>query len=106
VRRAAIELVALPVLGRAVSLLAVAPAVAEDGEAARVSLLGVARGVGARARVIEKDARLVGGPRVVDAVEDEVGARELLAVDRNVQWVGAKAPHRRVSTPADALATA
>jgi hypothetical protein len=84
----------------------VAAAVAEDREAARVPLLDLARGVGVGARVVEEDARLVGRPRVIDAVEDQVRTGDLLAVGGHVERLGGKAPHRWASTGAEALATA
>jgi hypothetical protein len=106
VRRAQIEFVREAVVGRAVSFVAVAAAVAEDRETARVAALDVARGVGVRARVVEEDARLVGRPGVIDAVEDEIRAGDVLAVGGQIERLGAEAHHRLVSSSAEALATA
>src|SRR5262245_51638879 len=63
----------------AVAEVAVAAAVAEDGERSDVPRRRVVAGGEVGALVVEVDARLVRGAGVVDAVEDQVDARELLA---------------------------
>src|SRR4051794_12797815 len=79
-RCAELELVAGALVGEAVPGVAEAAVVAEDGERAGVASVERALGVGVSLGVVDEDARFVGRARVLDAVEDEVGAAELLDV--------------------------
>jgi hypothetical protein len=79
VRRAQVERVARPARDVAVADVAVAASVAEDRERADVPGGSLARRRLVCRRIVHEDAALVRRPRVVDAVEDEVDAAELLA---------------------------
>jgi hypothetical protein len=105
----AVELVAEAVGGQAVRLVAVTAGVTEHGVGARVPLVGPPRlGLEVVAGV-EEHERLVGRPGVLDAVERDVRARELLR-DREggqIDRLRAKARHPETGwAGAEAVATA
>jgi hypothetical protein len=76
VRGPAIELVSQSVVGRAVAFVAVATAVAEDGEAAGVAAVELARGIGVGLGIVQEHSRFVSRSCVIDLVEDEICARD------------------------------
>jgi hypothetical protein len=89
-----------------VPFVAIATAVSEDGEAAGVSAVRLAWGVGVRLWIVQEHPGFVRRPCVIHAVEDEIRARDVLPVYRYVEWLGSEIGHRRASTGEAALATA
>jgi hypothetical protein len=106
VGRPAIELVSQAVVRRAVPFVAIATAVSEDDEAAGVSAVRLAGGIGSRPRIVQEHSGFVRRPRVIHAVEDEIRTRDVFPVYRDVKWLGSEIGHRGTSTGEAALATA